>query len=74
MFNLKAEVTKNFLISGILSFIACFAIAHFVIPMPTNTVSNAIGNGISGFISGGVSAVIAVVTVSKKLLSTNAEH
>jgi len=67
MFNLRTEIIKNFLISGIICGAIAFLIVRFVIGMPPTETINAAGNAFGAFISGGISAAITVVVIAKKL-------
>lgn len=65
MFDLKKEIIKSIIPSGIACALISFVLNYFVIPMPKDVMGNAIGNGISGLFSGAISAAITTVILVK---------
>lgn len=60
------QAFKEALPGIILSFIVPALLGYFVLPLPTDAMSNAIATGIGGALSAALSSVIALVMHMKK--------
>lgn len=61
---------KNYIVAGLIgaaiSFIMCFLINYFFVPVPQELIVHAIGNGISGIISGFMAGFFRPIWEQKK--------
>lgn len=61
---------KNSMIAGLIdaafSFVMCFLINYFFVPVPQALITHALGNGISGIISGFMAGFFTAYMGTKK--------
>lgn len=61
---------KNYIVAGLIgaaiSFVMCFLINYFFVPVPQVLIAHAIGNGISGIMSGFMAGFFTAFMGAKK--------